>query len=492
MKERFMKDLKSFLTELSEEERNEILSFYEERFHTGKVFEGKSEQEIVSELESPEDIARNVLREYGKSPDSYLRKDEGDGVNVGSLIGVVCFDVFIASWLLPALFGIFIWFLSSLGSYVLSLFLMPFRADTAVISGLLVGFGVLFFGVLIALWLYDVLLSFVAWLLKWHMNALNLRLNEWPRKIRRLSAAHYLKKRPPMRKLKNQLKLAALLMVIIGGAYQIISLDGFTFNVGAEDNVSETFTREVADLSGWEVEGNLAYGDLTFHTHGSSEIRVETRVPENADMEVIINEDTRTVELSNERQLFLFNIGLWFTEDTYIDIYLPEDLTLERVDIEHMNGEIIIRDQVIDHVNLKTTNGSIRLSSIESPHPVRAATTNGNVTVYSSTASELMATSTNGKIEIRDGEYSNVDAKTTNGKILVLNINDIHVIDSEMSVQTTNGKIELHNVYVNEVSMKSTNGSLHYENEDNSFQVGRLNYSTTNGTMDILVPHVHD
>ncbi|MFW6298877.1 MAG: DUF1700 domain-containing protein, partial [Bacillota bacterium] len=105
MKERFMNQLEMYLQALSEEERREILDFYEERFYTGKLYEGKSEAEIVSELESPEAIARNVLKEYGKPFDSRTYKTQGDGLKVGSLVGVVLFDMFIVSWFVPALFS---------------------------------------------------------------------------------------------------------------------------------------------------------------------------------------------------------------------------------------------------------------------------------------------------------------------------------------------------------------------------------------------------
>jgi|GEM_PF-5680673 len=65
MKKRFLEELKRLLAPLQENERQEILDFYEERFNTGLLYEGKTESQIVDELERPEDIARNVLKEYG-------------------------------------------------------------------------------------------------------------------------------------------------------------------------------------------------------------------------------------------------------------------------------------------------------------------------------------------------------------------------------------------------------------------------------------------
>ncbi len=65
MKKKFLSTLETLLAPLEKEEREEILRFYEERFETSVLYEGKTEQEVIDELESPADIARNVLEAYG-------------------------------------------------------------------------------------------------------------------------------------------------------------------------------------------------------------------------------------------------------------------------------------------------------------------------------------------------------------------------------------------------------------------------------------------
>ena len=64
----FLRRLDSELGVLDKEERKELLDFYEERFYSGKIYEHKTEEEIIADLESPEVIARNILAEYGVSP----------------------------------------------------------------------------------------------------------------------------------------------------------------------------------------------------------------------------------------------------------------------------------------------------------------------------------------------------------------------------------------------------------------------------------------
>ncbi|MFP4078359.1 MAG: DUF4097 family beta strand repeat-containing protein [Candidatus Izemoplasmataceae bacterium] len=495
MKERFMNQLEMYLQALSEEERREILDFYEERFYTGKLYEGKSEAEIVSELESPEAIARNVLKEYGKPFDSRTYKTQGDGLKVGSLVGVVLFDMFIVSWFVPALFSLIVGFLGGMGGLMLSLVLIPFNGMEGSLGMVLVGAGLLFFGVLLVLWLYDILLTFIAWLLKWHLEALNLEVNDWPRRIRNLRASTFLKRRPKTNKLKNQLKFVALLLVLIGGAYQIVNFNTLRFNLGAEELTTETTEEAITDLEGWAVRGDLGHGDLAFHTHDQDSIRIESVVPEDSDMEITIDKTDKTIIMTQDINYFSLNIGQWiqaFSNDTFIDVYLPEDLTLNNVDMDHVNGDIELSGYDVEGLNLSTTNGDIRLDSMTSSSPIRAFTTNGNVIIRSSSAYDLEVSSTNGNADIRNGQFDNIDASTTNGKVVLQDINDESATDTVLVARTTNGNIEFENVYVNRVSMKSTNGSLSYSNDAASFTLDSLLYDTTNGSTDIDVPHVRD
>ncbi|MFW5913446.1 MAG: DUF1700 domain-containing protein, partial [Bacillota bacterium] len=360
MKERFMNQLAMYLDALSEEERKEILDFYEERFYTGKLYEGKSEAEIVSELESPEEIARNVLKEYGKTFNPRPYQTNEDGLRVGSLIGVVLFDLFFVSWFVPALFSIIVGFLGGVGGLALSLVLIPLNGTEGSIGMCLVGLGLLFFGVLLVLWLYDILLTFVAWLLKWHLEALNLEVKDWPRRIRNLRVSNFLKRRPKTNKLKNQLKFVALLLVLIGGTYQIVNFNTLRFNVGAQELITNSTEEDITDFEGWDVEGDLGNGDLAFHTHEQDSIRIETVVPEDSDMEVSIDEANKTITMTQDINYFSLNIGQWiqaFSNDTNIDVYLPEDLTLTNVDVDHMNGDIELGGYDVEDLNLSTTNG---------------------------------------------------------------------------------------------------------------------------------------
>lgn len=494
MKERFMSRLASYLDALSEEERQEILAFYEERFHTGKLYEGKSEEEIVSELENPEDIARNVLREYGKSFNAraHYNNEGNESLRIGSLVGVVLFDLFFVSWFVPALFSIIVGLLAALGGVAVSLVLTPLTSGEGSLAIVLVGAGLLFFGILLALWLYDMLVSFIAWLLEWHLKALNMGFKDWPRRLRRLRVSYFFKKRPGTNRRKNQLKFVALLMVVAGGAYQLVNHDTLNFSSTTNDLVSETTEDTVTELQGWHVSGTMDVGDVTFYTHDLDTIRVDSNLPDNADVNILIDDTAKILTLENDLPLFNFNIGNLFnvfSNDMYVDVYLPEGLELEEVDIEHLNGDIHIQDHTLDALDVRSVNGDVTIENVVSESPVSLSTTNGNVSVFGSSAPGIDASSSNGRIEVRQGTYDDMDVSTTNGKITIVDINDTNATDTVLHAKTTNGSIEFSNVYMNTVSMESTNGSLTYENDENSFVIDRLDHDTTNGSTSIKVPY---
>ncbi len=103
-KKEYLKKLKRFLPA---SERAEILSDYEDHFATG-LSEGKTEQDIASELGDPKDVAS----EYGYEVKSVPTKNI-----VFSAIGLLFFDLLLGIAFVASLFAIWI----SLWSVVLSL-----------------------------------------------------------------------------------------------------------------------------------------------------------------------------------------------------------------------------------------------------------------------------------------------------------------------------------------------------------------------------------
>src|SRR6056300_625375 len=103
----FLRRLDKELSVLDKEERREILAFYEERFYTGTIYENKTEEEVIADLESPETIAKNVLAEYGVSPTYVKTKEERySSVSTTRVILLIAFDLIVATWVIPTLFSV--------------------------------------------------------------------------------------------------------------------------------------------------------------------------------------------------------------------------------------------------------------------------------------------------------------------------------------------------------------------------------------------------
>ena len=133
----FLRKLDRELSPLDRVERKELLDFYEERFYNGTIYENKTEEQVIAELESPEQIARNILIEYGISPravknrEAYINKEKENSsngeehnvfkekrFNLAELIVLICVDLFVLSWLIPTLFSVVVSLAGSLLSYI--------------------------------------------------------------------------------------------------------------------------------------------------------------------------------------------------------------------------------------------------------------------------------------------------------------------------------------------------------------------------------------
>ena len=122
-KEQYLSKLKTMLPEY---ESQEILNDFEEHFKAG-LEEGKTEQEIISTLGNPMDIAK----EYG-----YEQTKTGIlpvGTRVMALVGLIFFDLLIGIAVIASLFAVWI----SLWSVVFSLVV----AGIALLVGIFIGPG---------------------------------------------------------------------------------------------------------------------------------------------------------------------------------------------------------------------------------------------------------------------------------------------------------------------------------------------------------------
>ncbi len=91
-KKEFMQKLKQLLPD---EDKRDILLDYEEHFLSG-LSDGKTEEEIVAELGSPEEVAK----EYGYTAKPAVH------YSVWAMVGMITFDIFIGISILGGLFSV--------------------------------------------------------------------------------------------------------------------------------------------------------------------------------------------------------------------------------------------------------------------------------------------------------------------------------------------------------------------------------------------------
>lgn len=123
-KTQFLNELEAKLAGLDSEEKQEVLADYMEHFAVGES-SGKTEQEIVFDLGSPNEIARDILAERGGQlpEESYYvpnqQKKRGAGFKVGIFLAMLIPNLIIYSLLL-SFWGVVAGFIGSTVGFFLT------------------------------------------------------------------------------------------------------------------------------------------------------------------------------------------------------------------------------------------------------------------------------------------------------------------------------------------------------------------------------------
>jgi len=496
MKEKFIEKLNHLLAPLDPSERKAIIDFYEERFHTGMVYEGKSESEIIDELERPEDIARNVLREYGFNyPKDEVTKmnEERKSTSPWRVLWIILFDVFMVAWIVPALFGVLVglasaWF--GVVSGLLAAALLEMSTMSIFNLVFVVGFGFLWF--LLILWVYDLFVSFLAWLVRWHADVFAIKEGRsLVRFLNRIKASTVIRRRPKLYRFKNAFKGVALFMLLIGGGGLII-MQGSVALKGDDERIQHEETLMPATMDGWVIETMLDSGHVTVQRHTGDDIRVEANVFERFENEIDIDEDEKTIYVKNESTIsivFSFNwIRTMFMEPDEVIIFLPENLTIDDVDVSSRNGGYTMRDFQLSNLKVRTSNGNLLLENIEAVETIDMETSNGRITLNTINAVEITSRTSNGRVNVTDLEADDIILRTSNGSITVRGANSQNKDGQTFFARTSNGSVDVEEVYFKEVELRTSNGNIDYHNTDLTFIVENLTTSTSNGSVNKNVP----
>lgn len=514
MKSKFLLELKRYLAPLNEEERNEILRFYEERFHTGIVYEGKTEQDIIDELESPRQIAMNVLDEYGYSQTNIPKDqrkpntpsdnkkqpipEEQTPFNVWNIVLVILFDIFIVSAVVPMIFGLFMGLGAGWFGFVYET--IRLSSNNAQWYTILLSAGVLVLWLYIVIWLYDLLITFIIWVVRLHLNAFSYNKPSLAlKKLKRLKVSTYLQRHGGKGRLKNIIGTFALFAIIIGGAFSLLRF-GTVYTNGFNDMNEYTemydVTTPVSESNPLTIDLSLGYSDIEIRRANVDEINIIVRELEEAPTTIDYNEtgELLTVDNGFENDIFSWNFvqGILtsiFRNQPSVIIELPVDLQVESITINGSNGDIIIRDITTDNdINIDTLNGKITLTNVSASN-IDARTSNGKVNINNVTVSDTMQFDTsNGAIDGDTLEATTYDFDSSNGKITLSNVDAEDKDGNELNAFTSNGAIELTNVYVNEAILNTSNGDITFMNDDLTFIFDSVDANTSNGDVDMNVP----
>ncbi|TVP95923.1 MAG: DUF1700 domain-containing protein [Acholeplasmatales bacterium] len=493
MKEKFLNTLKRYLEPLSESERDEILDFYEERFATGMQYEGKTAADIVAELESPETIARNVLKAYGYTSSTPLHQT--DGLKVWPIVGIILFDMFVAIWLVPALFGIIVGFGGAFIGLLVGAFgavFVPGIVDSIWQTIFLLGFS--FLWLMLVIWLYELGISFASWLVRTHMQVFNIGdVDRVDKAFRQLRVEHWMRRIPALRRVRNVLALIAVTFVMVGGVLSVSQLGVGAFSIGEplhEESDSIDVSEDILENRPWQIMTDLDLGDIRIIRTAGTEIIVTSHEHEQAPVTITIDSETRIIELENNfsGRINSFNFlffGLFQRAGVIIEV--PENLELHDLVLETMTGRVEVRGFILDSLDITVLTGSVTLRDLEVEGAFRVRSTTGTITLRQVTGVDLDLRTTTGSIDINQSTFDTAILRVTTGSIKLKDIQSASSPAKTLQATTTTGSVRLENVYVLDLTLTTTTGSIHYNNADKSFIADRIRSNTTTGSSNITV-----
>jgi uncharacterized membrane protein/DUF4097 and DUF4098 domain-containing protein YvlB len=504
----FLRRLDRALSPLDEVERREILAFYEERFYTGTIYENKTEEQVIAELESPDQIARNVLEEYGikhrpvrqssgRNNETYKKvankvtKSVSDYDKAG-LVGLIILDLALFSWLIPTLFSVVVSLAGSILSYVA--FFGFIAGDPTTYDTMIFVFasGMYIFLFLITLALLELFLWVCKKALLYHLRVFQYKkYANANKRLSRISVEAWFKRHRFLRFLKNISGVAAVVMVAYSGFFLFNHIDDIQELYLNQDELTDVF---VIDSSAFDLEDFIINTDIDSMNveikTGTSDDVVITRTyheVEGEEFDYDFSDNTITITHSLPTSIINFDVSLeeilsLFNEASIV-IEVPSTMVFDSLDINVENGTIDIATIDASDITLDGSNGSITITDVSLDN-MTIHSSNAKVVIRDVVGTSILDVETmNGRIVMSDTSFQEYNLITMNGDLILDNINQDLQDGVYMDAYTSNGDIELNNVYVAEVVAETINGNIDYNNEDESFDVD-FESDTSNGHVD--------
>ncbi len=510
----FLRRLDKELSVLDRQERREILGFYEERFYNGTIYENKTEEEVIAELERPEVIARNVLAEYGVSP-TYVKTKEERYTNISTfkVIMLLAFDVLIATSVIPALYGAAIAILGSTFSYISTWGLMigaQSTVDEFVFAFLTGGYILLFlFGLVVleaALWATRTIV-------KWHLNVFKFKNRDKTiKKISHWSLDSWFKKHRRARTIKNLALIGAIITVSYTGFWLANHYDWVEAEYSNGEIINETitedFTAELTAGDEWDIITTMENIDIDVVLVAGEDVIIKHSYYEDDEFEYEFDFENNELVISNnvetQVQIFfdpseLFNL---FNGGHELRIEVPQELVLNEGSFTTSNKSVDITNVDFNKLTVKTSNSRIDVTNLEVGTTLKLTTTNSTIdvsnvivgsnmtldtsngridvnNVVSETVGSLVAETSNGTVSISNVNFGDYDIDTSNGRIRLENINEENYDGVELNAKTSNSNVSMSNVYVDDITIDTTNGNIYFDNDDTSFHPSNLDLDTS-------------
>lgn len=530
----FLRKLDRALSVLDKEERREILAFYEERFYNGTIYENKTEEEVIAELERPEIIARNVLEEYGVSPKFVKTKEERyTNVSTTKAVLLIAFDVLIATSVLPALYSAVVAIFGSSLTWFTTIGLM--LGERTTVDEFVFAFAT---GAFILLFLFGLVvlegaLWFTRTLVKWHLNVFKMKnRGNLIKKLSHWSLDSWFKKHRKAKRLKNLLLVGALITVAYTGSWIFRHYDWveaeYANDSAINETITESFTAELASGDIWQINTDLENIAVQMIQGTSDDVVIKHSYFEDDDFEYEFNFETNVLTISNDTDPginFFWNPAELFNvinQNNVVVIELPNGLELDDVELKTSNSTIYARNIDFENVSLLTTNGTIEVLNVTVLEDATFRTSNAKVEVQNSEFngvldidssngqievrdvfveeelniktsnatvrvidvegsldSDLIVESSNGAITLRTNGFRNYGVETSNASVNLEELNSASAPAANVSVTTSNGKLTAENVYADQVYLSTTNADIEFYNEDTSFHPTVLDLDTS-------------
>lgn len=424
----YLKRLKRALKGVPKEEADGVVSYCAELIDDG-VESGKSEAKVCAELDPPETVAENYLRENAGASGGRKNGDEPrNSAPFPLLIVGYFFGSILIFTLAVVVFAIAV---SALVTFVTGLYVIVMSfglmANKVALAFFQIGAGIAIVGCSFLLILLMRLC--VRWLVaftKWMGRGFC-----------------------PSTGAQNEKSRGYLATLSIGGAFIvagfIITVAGFGgagFSyvglVVADDVVMQ---QEDVSVEVTDIEIDVANSKIHVEEWGGEGIRVCYGEWDNSQKEFTVSDGVLSLtEQSNDVHWLAdtWNRGIFWNmfgwEQRTIVIRMPEKYS-GSVTLKTLNGAVEVQDIHCGDLFAETMNGGITLEIVHAEQ-MTLSTKNGGVIVAGGTTAQLHAETQNGSVYLNKIKTQSVFAKTQNGSILIREITG-----DEVELYTQNGSV---------------------------------------------------